>query len=111
MKRILLILVILVIVVTSVTALKLFVIGEPAAADTLSVRVEEADGQLTIHMQTTDSAMAISDIEYRYDDTILHMTVRKVLCSPLHRSGEKCLYYEITEETEVWLNENLIWTK
>lgn len=91
--------------------LKVFVIGEPADTDSLAIRVEEGDGQLTIYMQTTDSAMALSDVEYRYEGTVLHMNVRKVLCSSLYNKGELCLYYELIDETEVWLNGKLIWSK
>ena len=111
MKRIAIILLVLILLTVSLTLLKLFVIGEPADADMLSVHVEESDGQVTIYIQTMDSAAALSDIQFRYEDTVLHLTVRKVLTSPLHASGEKCLYYEITDEAEIWLGNKLIWSR
>ena len=111
MKKCLFVLLILVIAASVFTALMLLVIGEPADIDTLAIRVEEGVGQLTIHIQTTDSAMAISHIGYQYDNAVLNMTVRKVLCSPLYRSGEKCLYFEITDETEIRINGISVWTK
>ena len=94
-----------------VVALKLFVIGTPADSASMMIHVEEGDGQLTVYMQCMDSAMAISDIKYQYNGTVLHMTAWRVLCSSLHDSGERCLYYELTDETEIWLNNKLIWTK
>ena len=111
MKRIAIILLVLIFLTVSFALLKLFVIGEPVDADMLSVHVEESDGQVTIYMQTMDSAAALSDIQFRYEDTVLYLTVRKVLTSPLHTSGEKCLYYEITDETEIWLGNKLIWSR
>ena len=73
MKKLIGIAIVLVLLAVLLGALKVFVIGEPADADSLVVRVEEGDGQLTIYMQTTDSAMALSDIDYRYEGTVLHM--------------------------------------
>ncbi len=90
--------------------LKLFVIGEPADGDTLVIEVKEQKGQVTIYIDSPDSAMAISNIRYRYEGTKLYMTVRRVLSSPLHRDGSKCIYYEITDETEIWLGGRLIWS-
>ena len=90
--------------------MKLFIIGAPANENSLAVQVEEGDGQIAIYIQSTDSAMSISNIQYRYEGTVLHLTVYKVLCSPMNNDGDKCLYYEITDESEIWLGNKLIWT-
>lgn len=111
MKKAIIAILVLLVLAAGFTCLKLFVIGEPADGDTLAVRVEEGDGQVTIYIQTTGSAMAISDIKYRYEGTVMHLTVQKVLVSPLHDDGDKCLYYEITDETEIWLGGKLIWSR
>ena len=111
MKRILFSLLVLIVLAVFLTSLRVFVIGEPANVDSLAVHVSEDDGQLTIYIQTMDSAMAISNVQYRIEDTTLHLTVRKVLCSPLYRSGEKSIYYEITGETTAYLNGKQIWKK
>ena len=79
--------------------------------DTLAVNVHEHDNQVDIYIDSLDSAMAISNIQYRYEGTVLHLTVWKVLSSPLNRDGDKCLYYEITDETEIRLGNKLIWSK
>ena len=111
MKKLVFLVIVIVLMSVLFGVLKIFFIGEQASSESLAVRVEEGDGQLTIYMQSTDSAMALSDIDYKYVGTVLHMTVQKVLSSPLHNKGEICLYYEIIDETEVWLNGKLIWSK
>lgn len=111
MKKVICIVLIILMLTALLISLKLFVIGEPMDGRSLVVQVEEGDGQLTIYMQCMDSAMAISDIKYQYDGTVLHMTAWRVLCSALHNKGERCLYYELTDETEVWLNGKLIWSR
>ena len=110
MKKYIIILLAVLFVIALGIGVKLFIIGEPVDGDTLAIHVSEGDGQVAIYIQTTDSAMAISNMNYRYDGTILNLTVYKVLSSPLNRDGEKCLYYEITDETEIWLGGKLIWT-
>lgn len=107
-KRIISILILL--LLASFCILKLFILGSPANDSTLAVRVEEGDGQLAIYIESMDSARAISDLEYRYSGTAMHLTVRTVLSSPFNNDGERCLYYEITDETEVWLGNKLIWS-
>ena len=87
-----------------------FIIGEPVDGDTLAIQVSEGDGQVAIYIQTTDSAMAISNMQYRYDGTVMYLTVWKVLSSPFNSDGDISLYYEITDETEIWLGGKLIWT-
>lgn len=97
-------------VITLGIGVKLFIIGEPIDGDALAIRVEESDGQLALHIQITDSAMAISNMQYRYDGTVMHLTVWKVLSSPLNNDGDISLYYEIVDETEIWLGGKLIWS-
>ena len=110
MKKAIAVILVLVLVAAGFIGLKLFVLGSPIDDDALSVRVEEGDGQIAIYMQVTDSAMAISNIQYSYDGTAMRLTVCKVLSSPLHSDGDKCLYYEIVDETEVWVDNRLVWT-
>ena len=57
-----------------------------------------------------DSAIAISNMQYHYDGTVMQITVWKVLSSPLNRDGDICLYYEIMDETEIWLGGKRIWS-
>lgn len=111
MKKITIILTALILLAAAFVTLKIFVIGEEADTDSLAVHVEESNGQLTIYIQATDSATALSDLKFHYEDTVLYLTIQKVLPSPLYNSGEKCLYYEITGESEVWLNNKQIWIK
>lgn len=111
MKKILFALLVLIAIVVSLIFVKYFLIGEPANMDSLTIHVLENDRQLTIHIKTMDSAMAICNPQYRMKDSALYLTVRAVLCSPLYRSGEKCIYYEITEETEIFMNGKRIWSK
>ena len=103
--------VLLILLVISFGTLKLFVIGSPSDGSTLAVEVQHHDNQVDIYIHSIDSALSISNIRYRYDGTVLHLTVYKVLSSPLYRDGSKCLYYEITDETEIWLGDHLIWTR
>ena len=111
MKKVIAAILVLILLAAGFGAVKLFVIGEPIDCDALAIRVEEGDGQLNIYMQVTDSAMAISNLQYRYEGTVLYMTVWNVLSSPLNHDGDKCLYYEITDETEIWLGGKQIWSK
>ena len=110
MKKNILIIFTLVLLILFGIGAKLFLIGEPMDDDSLAVRVEEGDGQVTIYIQSTDSAMAISNLKYHYEGTVMHLTPWKVLCSPIHNDGDKCLYYEIVDETEIWVGEKLIWS-
>ena len=102
--------VLILVLLASFCALKLFVLGSPANDAALAVSVEEGDGQVAIYIESMDSAHAISNIEYRYNGTAMHLTVWTVLSSPLNSNGERCLYYEITDETEIWLDNKLIWS-
>ena len=111
MKKCIIIILVLVVLAAVFTGLKLFIIGEPADSNNLAVRVDEGDGQIAIYVLSTDSAMAISNLQYRYDGSTMHITVWKVLSSPFNCDGDICLYYEIIDETEVWLNGKLIWSK
>ena len=110
MKKVIIAILVLILLTVSFGAWKIFVVGSPVDGNTLSVEVKQHDNQLDIYITSIDSALAISNIEYRYEGTILHLTVYKVLASSLHNSGSKCLYYEITDETEIWLGDQLIWT-
>lgn len=109
MKKAIAAIVIVTLLVAGFTAAKLFIIGEPVDGNCLAVTAEAHDGQLDIYMQVTDSAMAISNLQYRYEGTILYITPWKVLSSPLNSDGDKFLYYELTDETEVWVGGRLIW--
>ena len=102
--------VLILVILASFCALKLFVLGSPANDASLAVRAEEGDGQLAIYIESMDSAHAISNMEYRYNGTVMHLTVWTVLSSPLNNDAERCLYYEITDETEIWLDNKLIWS-
>ena len=110
MKKAITIILVLMLLAIGFIGLKLFVLGSPIDDDALAVRVEEGDGQIAIYMQVTDSAMAISNIQYRYEGTAMHLTVYRVLSSPLHSDGDKCLYYEIADESVVWVGNRLVWT-
>lgn len=110
MRKTVLFLFAILLLIALVCGLKLFVIGEPTDADTLAIRVDEGDGQLAIYVQSMDSAMAISNMQYHYDGTVMQITVWKVLSSPLNRDGDICLYYEIMDETEIWLGGKRIWS-
>ena len=102
--------VLIALLVASFCIWKLFILGSPANDSSLAVRVEEGNSQLAIYIDSVDSALSISNIQYRYNGTVMHLDVWKVLSSPLNRDGNKCLYYEITDETEIWLGNNLIWS-
>ena len=110
MKKLILSVIILVLLAAGWFALDLFVIGDPVDGDTLVIDVEDLGSQLNIHIAAPDSAMAFSDVRFRHEGTALHITVRKVLVSPLHRSGTTCIYVEKMDETEVWLGGKLIWS-
>ena len=109
MKKIIICVLILLLLICA-CAIKLFILGSPANDTALAVRVEEGDGQLAIYIESMDSAHAISNMEYRYNGTVMHLTVWTVLSSPLNNDGERCLYYEIVDETEIWLGNKLIWS-
>ena len=89
---------------------KLFIIGEPVDGNTIMIEVEDLENQINIHIATPASAIAFSDVNFRHEGTVLHITVREVLVSSLHNSGTKSIYVEKVDETEVWLGGKLIWT-
>ena len=111
MKKIIAALAVLLVLALGFGAWKLLVVGSPASSDSLAVQVEEGDGQLTIYIRSTDSGKAISNLQYNYQGTALHLTVWTVLSSPLNDDGEECLYYELTDETEVRVGDQLVWAK
>lgn len=110
MKKWIIVLTAVLLLITLGCGIKLFVIGEPVDGNTLSIDVEETDRQVNIDVHTPDSAMAISDISFRHEGTILYITVRKVLVSPLHDSGSNSIWIEKVDETEIYLGGKLIWT-
>ena len=91
-------------------AVKLFLIGEPVDASTLACSAEEVDNQLTIRAFSAESAVAFTDAQYEQQGTALYITFNKVLPSPLHRNGEKCIYLEKCDLAEVYLCGKLIWS-
>ena len=91
-------------------AVKLFLIGEPVDGSMLLCKVEELDNQLTIYAYATDSADAFTNVQYRQEGTALYITFNKVLPSPLHRNGEKCIYLEKCDLTGVYLCGKCIWS-
>ena len=101
--------VLLILLIAGLTAVHLFVIGNPVDGNMLVIDVEETENQLNIHISTPASAIAFSDVGFRHKGTALHITVRKVLVSPLHHSGTKVIYIEKMDETEVWLGGRLVW--
>ena len=110
MKKTILILIFLILMIFIICAAKVFLIGEPMDADSLAIQIKEGDGQLSIFILSTDSARAIRDLQYRYEGTVLHITPFGVLSSPIYNDGEKCLYYEIVDETQVWVAGELVWS-
>jgi len=110
MKKVVIFLFAALFLLTLSCGLILFVIGQPVDGDTLAIEVKEQEGQVTIYIDSFDSAMAISDVSFRHEGTVMHLTVRKVLASPLHNDGSECIYLEITDETEIWLGSRLIWS-
>lgn len=91
-------------------ALHLFVIGEPVDGNTLAIYVQETDHQVNIDVHALDSAMAFSDVRFQHKGTVLYITLRKVLVSPLHDTGSKSIWIEKVDETEIWLGGKLIWS-
>ena len=110
-KKIITAIAVLLLMAAGFGAWKLFVIGTPDSSTSFAVQVEEGDGQLTIYIRSTDSGKAISNLQYNYQGTALHLTVWTVLSSPLNDDGENCLYYELADETELWVGDHLVWTK
>ena len=110
MKKVIISVLLLILLGAGLTALHLFVIGDPVDGDMLIIDVEDLENQLNIHIDTPASAMAFSDVSFRHEGTALHITVRKVLVSTLHPSGSKSIYVKKVDETEVWLGGKLIWS-
>lgn len=81
-----------VLVLTGVGA-KVFLIGWPCDARTISVRTElSEDGKrLKYNLYNLNSAMAFTEITVHTDPAVLKLTPRQVLVSPLYRSGEYVL--------------------
>ena len=110
MKRVLWILTAAVLMLLVFFASEIFLIGYPSDPSTLYCNVEETDNQLTIRISTSESAAAFTDAQYQQQGTRMDITFQRVLVSPLHSSGEKCLYLEKGNLTEVYVCGNLVWS-
>ena len=111
MKKTLLILLALILVVALGLAAKLFIIGSPVDSSIISCQVQEDSNQLNIYVTTPASAIAFTDARLHQEDTTLYITFRKVLVSPLYDSGQKSIYIENCDLTQVILGGEIIWTK
>ena len=68
-------------------AVKLFLIGEPASADSILTAVTETDGALEVTLMSAGSAEALRGWRVSVKDGAAYVEGRKVLVSALCRSG------------------------
>lgn len=111
MKKVLIFALAILLLAAGGLVLHLFVIGDPVDGSLVICDVTENGGQLNIHVTTPASAIAFTDnVQLRQSGTTLHITLRKVLVSPLYSSGSRMIWIEKNDLTEVYLGGIQIWT-
>ena len=110
MKKILMISLIAVVLLILGCGIWFFFIGQPVDGNTLVIDVSETENQINIFATTPSSAIAFTDVQFRQTDTVLHISFRKVPVTRLYSSGQKSIYIEKTDLTEIWLGGRQIWT-
>ena len=110
MKKKFLILIAAIPVLFALLAAKFFLVGDPADPGTLYAHVEDTGNQLTILISSAESAAAFTDVQYRQQGSTMDISFRRVLVSPIHSSGEKCIYLEKGGLSEVYVCGELVWS-
>ena len=110
MKKAIISILVLLVLTAAVAALWIFVIGEPVDGNSLVIDVTELENQVNILITTPASAIAFTDNSLPQEGNTLHISFRQVLVSPLHSSGQKSIYLEKGNLTEIYLGGKQIWT-
>ena len=109
MKKRLIFALVLVLVLIIAVPVQLFLIGEPVDGSTVNCDVRESENQVDLYVTTPESAVGFTDFRLRQEGTTLYIDFRKVLTSPLY-DGEKSIYIEKCDLTEIVLGGVTVWT-
>ena len=90
-------------------AVRVFVVGREASADTLAARAEVDGNQVTLTAVPVDSASAVTNIAFREEDGVVTATVRTGLTSFLHRGDARAVYAAAGPVKTVKLDGRILW--
>ena len=110
MKKIIVILCCVLILLLIGSVCTLFLTGVPVQTDNLYIEVEDSGNQINIHVTTSESAAAFTSTRMHCEGTTLYITMNKVLPSPVYRTGEKSIYLEKTDFTDIFFCGKHIWS-
>lgn len=88
-----------------------FIIGEPVNGNNVNCDVKETENQIDICVSTPESGIAFTDdVRMLLEGSVLNITLRRVMVSPLFSSGSRIISIEKAGLTEIYLGGKLIWT-
>lgn len=108
-KRVALAVVLTVLILVGALAAKVFVIGSPADAQSMSLGLWTDDGALQVEISSADSAKVYWDWQTETADGIVTITAREGLVSGLHPTASAKFSVPLEGVEEVYLCGQIIW--
>ena len=110
MQKWIIVIVIILLTISLSFGVQLFLIGEPVDGNAVFLDISEEDSVLYLYVMTADSAFSFCGESRHIADGVLHISLRKVLASPLHSSGMYIIPVETADLTEIYFCGKPVWS-
>ncbi len=95
--------------ILAVLAARVFIVGSRDYTNWIPANLTAEGRNLTFTAVPTDSAMAVSGLDFREEDGVITVSGRSVLVSPLHRGNCAGVYTSSGEIREVRVGNRIVW--
>ena len=95
--------------ILAVLAARVFIVGSRDYTNWIPANLTVEGRNLTFTAVPTDSAMAVSGLDFREEDGVITVNGRSVLVSPLHRGNCAGVYTSSGEIREVRIGGRIVW--
>ncbi|MEE3377022.1 MAG: DUF4825 domain-containing protein [Lachnospiraceae bacterium] len=95
--------------ILAVLAARVFIVGSRDYTNWIPANLTVEGRNLTFTAVPTDSAMAVSGLDFREEDGVITVSGRSVLVSPLHRGNCAGVYTSSGEIREVRIGGRIVW--
>jgi hypothetical protein len=97
--------------ILAVFAARVFIVGSRDYTNWIPANLTVEGRNLTFTAVPTDSAMAVSGLDFREEDGVITVSGRSVLVSPLHRGNCAGVYTSSGEIREVRVGNRIVWAE
>ena len=97
--------------ILAVLAARVFIVGSRDYTNWIPANLTVEERNLTFTAVPTDSAMAVSGLDFREEDGVITVSGRSVLVSPLHRGNCAGVYTSPGEIREVRVGNRIVWAE